>query len=108
MNRLNKAPIVITLFISIILVNASIFLPSKISTPEQLPRVGFGYPFHFIFQDYSTLDPVAAVNYPLRLSNPLEHPLSNASISNYLLSGVIIWAIVFLLYTILNKIFIKQ
>lgn len=100
----------LTLVISVMLVLTSTFMPSKVNDPNELSRVGFGYPLHFWFQDQSTLDPIA-VNYALYLLSPLEYPVADFSPANLFLSIFIIWGmfiIIFRLWVVLKRLYLQQ
>lgn len=83
--------------ISMILILVSTFMPSRINHPNELSRVGFGYPLHFLFQDQSTLDPIA-VKYSRYFLSPLEYPVVDFSLANLILSVIIMWGILIILF----------
>lgn len=105
--NLNWKKSVIGLIISIILVVFSVFIPTKVYSPNEFSSIRFGYPIHFVQQNQGWMGYEG--DYPHYFSialNFLEHPLERRVLPlEFILSVVIVWLMVFIVWIITAKIF---
>lgn len=92
------------IIISIVLTFFTLFIPVKITDLEQLEKVYFGLPVHFIEQDLSKLTPPTP--YYVSLSNFYEYP-TKFNFINFIISFLIVY-ILLVIITVLKNFFKKN
>lgn len=98
MRAVHGKQILVLLIFSFIFVSATIVIPDKVNTDQELERVQFGYPLSYLAQNQTALSPPS---FPIvtTILSPWEHPVT-LSIWKFIFSVSLV--MVFLLIMLLT------
>lgn len=94
MKNFKLSYLIIILYISIILVLGTLFIPTYVDNSSQLLAVQYGYPLHFVSQNIGTFEP-PVFPYKASFISPWEYP-AQFNIINFIASIIIVFIVFYI------------